>query len=324
MNVILLLGIDHRSVDRSGSHRLARFRAAGWLLLLVLLLCTASIWYAVDLMCHNLLVELMLAVVFSLLFGVIYVFLINTFSKYTLDGNEEADNDVAPRLTFSSIGRMSFVLFMGFIVSQPIGIFLCQKRVSAYIDTYRRDLLGKYERKIHAAYLPDLGRLRQERQHYESINLNGAGFYQRDIDRTDMQIAGLEQQLATSVLKAQERVAASDFFIVRIRFISSRPLAWLLSLCLMLLFILPAYIMYTIPGNDPYYAARRKLEHRLVKAGYEQFVARYCLILRSKFGVTAARYCVFADPPFNTIRKQDPQPLQQDAFLKKFGPTPEP
>lgn len=324
MSVILLLGIDHRSVGRSGSKRLTRFRAAGWLLLLVLVLCAASIWYAVDLMFHNMPAEIVLAVVFSLLFGVIYVFLINTFSKYTLNGKEEADDDGAPRFTFSGLSRMSSVLFMGFIVSQPIGIFLYRQQVSVHIGTYRNDLLRKYERKIWSVYRPDLERLQQEKRRYESMNANSVGFYQRDIERTGVQIAGLEQRLATSVQKARERIEASAFFIARIRFLSNRPLAWVLSLCLMLLFVLPACLIYTIPGSDPYYAARRRQEHRLVKAGYEEFLTRYHQLFRSKFGITVLRRCVFADPPFNTIRKRDPQPLQQDTFLKKFGPAPQP
>ena len=80
-NFIGLIGAEYELMHQSGESVLKKFYFAAILILSIMIISFLSIFYAVELLTHIVLVEIILSTFLSILFALIYIFLINTFSK---------------------------------------------------------------------------------------------------------------------------------------------------------------------------------------------------------------------------------------------------
>jgi hypothetical protein len=307
-----LIGGDFPLLMKSSGSVLVKHYLAAVCLLVVMVISVVSIFYGVDLLFHVWYLEVFLSVFIALLFGCIYIFLLNTFSKVVKPKGKGNWNG-------SNVIRFGFVLFMAFLISKPIEVWLYQPALQPPVEKYKRVLLKRYERKLDTLFTKDqeslqqtIARLEQQQSLFKS-------------DGVKAQIAILETELNELHIKkssyvdlAQKRINRSSYLLYQVQLISGTWQSWAICLLMTVLFLLPAYLIYSISGNDVYYKLKKEREQRMILHEYEAFVALYKEIFLKKWKIKVNRYSIFLDPPFNTTRKGLPVAAEQTAFLNQF------
>jgi ABC-type multidrug transport system fused ATPase/permease subunit len=309
-----LLGADYLLMRQCGAHKaIQRYRNAIAALAGIGILTFCSVYYAMSVLFHSLIIEWCLGTYITLLFLLMYVLLINTFTK-TAAGKGTS-------FTLSNISRVSFVLFMAFVLSKPVEVYVLSSYHEADIIRYKASLVHNFSKQVTNIHLPDIQRLErrleQERQQYllyPTANSSAA------IQSLQQRIAAINQGNEEAISKAAAKIDQSAYMLQRMALASSNVIAWLVCLLVMCLFLLPGYLIYSLPADDPYLAAKRAQERSNIEREFKNFLSEYHRIFSTR-GFAQIRYSTpFADAPFNTIRKAQRTYASNNSFLDKYGP----
>lgn len=315
---IQLIGAEYDILRRSGSGSVVRFYIAAVFIVMILLLSWLSIFYATELLFHSYLLEVFLSVFISLLFVFIYIFLINTFSKPIF---KRLKTSTSGRLiTLSNIIRIGFVIFMAFLISKPVEIFIYKKQLNTQIESYRKHVLGEYTASLKKLNEKDISRLSTQREFLENlVNKDPTGLIRQDINNLSGRIAQIQQAERADLGKAEQRTLRSNYLLQRVKLASRKPIAWLICLGLVCLFLSPGYLIYSISANDAYYELKKKSEIKLVMEEFRAFEKMYSAIFLESYGIKLSYYSKYEDPPLNTRLKPTPAFGTQQDFLKQYS-----
>ncbi|MET0464075.1 MAG: DUF4407 domain-containing protein [Chitinophagaceae bacterium] len=306
-----LIGGDYPLLMKSSRSVLLKHYLAAVCLLLVTVISIVSIFYGVDLLFHVWYIEVFLSVFIALLFGCIYIFLLNTFSKSVKPKGKANWNS-------SNVVRFGFVLFMAFLISKPIEVWLFQPALKLPVEKYKRVLLKKYDRKLDSLFIRDQEKLQNavEKLEKQQLLFRSAG---TEVQLTALmaEINELRSRKDSYLQVAKNRIGQSSYLLYQIQLISTTWQSWAICLLMTVLFILPAYLIYSISGNDVYYRMKKDREQRLVLHQYEVFISRYQQLFLEKWNINTAVYTNFIDPPFNTKKKGLPAAVGQAEFLNR-------
>lgn len=316
---IQLVGAEYEILRKSGSNSLLRFYSAAVLIILILIVSGLSIFYATELLFHSYLLELLLSLFISVLFVFIYIFLINTFSK-SIFKRVETPARKKRLITVSNIIRTGFVILMAFLISKPAEIFLFKKNLETQVVSYRDKLLHEYEKSVKRLNALDIDRLRAKLEFYQKqYNQKALISIKKDINSITSSIKELQNEELSDIKKASERIQRSQFLIYRIKRVCSKPTAWLICVGLIILFLLPGYIIYSISSGDAYYKLKMENEISIVMEEYKVFEKKYAMIFKDTYGLDLVWYSKYEDPPLNTKLKAVPSFEGQAAFLGKYS-----
>ena len=307
-SIVSLIGIDYTILKRSGDNNILKFLLSGFLVITIMATSFISVFYAFELMFHMWYAELLLSSFFSLMFFNIYIFLIQTFSKEVFP--------VAYKIRFfnlSNLSRLGFVLLIGYLIAQPIKIFIVRNQLDLDISVYKETLYNNFCQVNEALYSKDLTDLNNQRSYYSRLQKN---------ETVDKQIAGIDNRLINirqNILLANEyanqKIQRSDFFIKRIELAARYPITTLVMLTVVVVFFAPVALIYSISGNSEYYKLKKNSDKKLVVNDYNRFKDYYRRSMRSKYGLNINFYEHYVDPPFNTERHPAPVYLDQESFF---------
>lgn len=305
-SLISLLGAEYHLMRDAGVLR--RFYISSLLILFILLLTGISFSYAFDLLFHSITVEIMLAIFFCLLFFCIYIFLLNTFAK-----ENRAQKGL---LNLANIIRIGFVAFMGFLIAQPLIILLFSTSLSPHVEVHKRQIINKHNEQINALMTGEIKKLAAKENYYKKQKeLFRTSAYDNEINKIDSRIKILENKAIILTRTTQQTIGDNSFFLFRIEKVNRKyPLSWLFSLLIIILFLVPGYLIYTISSQHEYYRLKKSQEKDLIIAAYNVFTERH----KNMFDEQLAMFSRYEDPPFNTIRKQLPVAASMDDFLQKY------
>jgi hypothetical protein len=104
------------------------------------------------------------------------------------------------------------------------------------------------------------------------------------------------------------------------------PLSYLVCVFVVVLFLFPGYLIYSISKEGKYHRLKWQSERKLIREQYQDFCAAYRKVSVSAFshqaGVAVPEvdfYSVYEDPPFNTKRKPDFTYQAEAEFFDRFG-----
>lgn len=311
-SIVSLIGIDYPILERSEHDNLLKFCLAGFLVLCILGISFFSAFYAFDLMFDMWHAEILLSSFFSLMFFVIYIFLIQTFSKEVFPTKYKFKF-----FNLSNLSRLGFVLMIGFLLAQPIKIFVVRHQLDNDIELYKEQLYFKFCKVNADLYFSDLKKISIDKSRYqsmpESTTLNV------EIIKMDMKIAEINNAISLANSIAKNNISTSNFFIKRIEFASKYSKASFIVFLVVVLFFTPILLIYSISGRSKYYELKKINDKNLVLSDYSNFKSKYNLLFQNKYKLQNIHfYEPFLDPPFNTIRIPQPDCLSQDDFFNNL------
>jgi hypothetical protein len=274
--------------------------------------------YAMSLLFHMLHVELLLSLFISILFVFIYIFLLNTFNK-SVEKNK-TKLEWTQVFTLANIVRAGFVVFVAFLMSKPIEIFFFRNRLDMKVAAHKAELLNNYQLKTDVLEKNDQDRINKEILFYELqvIKYSYAGL-QDQLKTLKDQLALLKSRQERSILSARLRIEHSDFLLFRIIETNKNGIAWLICASIILLFLAPGFLIYSIPKEDAYFRLKNEMEKELISNEFNSFSERYTEIFRKTYNLDMVYFSKYLDPPFNTERKPGVNFQSQADFLKRYS-----
>lgn len=311
-SIVSLIGIDYPILEKSEHDNLPKFYLAGFLVLVILLISFCSVFYAFELMFHMWHAEILLSTFFSLMFFTIYIFLIQTFSKEVFP--------TAIKFKFfnlSNLSRIGFVLMIGFLIAQPIKIFVLRDKLNNDLSIYKKQIYQRFCDVNAGLYSTDINKLLNDKSRYQLMPKSAT--LDAELSKVSLAINNIDNQINIANLKAKENITRSDFFIKRIELARKYPLSTVVVFLVVALFFAPILLIYSISGKSKYYELKKENDKKLVTSEYLNFKASYTLLFEKKYELKNIHFHEpFLDPPFNTIRKPLPDFLTQEDFFSNL------
>jgi len=292
---VKLLGAEYDLMKKAGGNVLLKFYVSSFVICLIAVISFLSVRYAMELLFHMRVVEIALSFFLSALFFLMYVFLINTFAKDAQEKNS---------INFSNVTRTAFVVFIGFILSKPIEIYAYRDRLSTEVATFRQKLVQEHTEKINALYSKELQKLENRIKWLPEIDVNGSS--SEDIDSLKTVFKETQNKMGRLNSISQQRIAKGCFFIYRVTSVVRHAWSWAICLVVLIIFLIPGAIIYSISRGDNYFKLRKERDDRIISISYSNFLSAYKLLFKERYGLAVEVYSKYEDPPFNTILKKDP------------------
>lgn len=306
---IKLLGGEYDLMQRAGGTVLFKFYLSSVIILVIAILSFLSIAYAIELLFHIVLVEILLSLFLSLLFVLLFIFIVNTFTK-----------DARQRKLFnlSNVTRLGFVMFIGFIISKPIEAFLYRQQIETDVAIHKEDLIKDHTLKIDQLFERDLAKLTNEKNKYNLLNVSGG--FDNDLSQINQQVALINEKKKGLAEVSAFRIEQGAYFIYRIKIISSKyPMAWMVSLAIVLLFLTPVFLIYSISSDEEYFKRKNAQEKKMVERAYNAFTQKYSEIFLASYNFKLEFYSKYEDPPFNTLLRKPPVCKSADDFHERYA-----
>jgi hypothetical protein len=310
-SIVSLIGIDYNILEKTGHDNYIKFYLSGFLVLLIFIISFISVFYAFDLMFDMWHAEILLSLFFGLTFFNIYIFLIQTFSK------EVFPSSLKLRFfNLSNLSRIIFVIFIGFLIAQPVKIYSVRHQLDSEIITYKQKLIKDFSKKNEAIYSQDLKKLELEYKHFSSFARNET--VNDQLKHIEKSISEIYEKIEIANLIATLKITASNFIIKRIELANKFKAARLIELLILLIFCVPIGLIYSISGESKYYLMKKESDKNMVLDHYESFKKQYQKIFKQKHEVDLNFYEPYLDPPFNTKRIIGPTYSNQEDFFQKY------
>ncbi len=288
--------------------------------MLILLLTICSIFYATEMLFHVPQVEALLSTFISLLFVFIYIFLLNTFSKQVFVDKKAEEVPWWKKIRITNIVRVGFVVFMAFLIAKPVEIFVFRVYLEPKVEAHRDVIFNSYRQKIESLNNADVQKIQQALVFYRSrYQKYATPAINERIQNLNIELSEIKASQADNFAVAKLRIERSDFLLYRIKTVSHYPLPWIICTAMIILFLFPGYLIYSISNNDTYYKLKHDWERKMISEEYSAFSKQYTKIFKESFNLDRTSYTVFVDPPFNEKRKEQPSFQTQSDFLKKFS-----
>jgi hypothetical protein len=305
---IKLVGGEYDLMQKAGGTVLFKFYLSSIIILLIAGISFASIAYAIELLFHVVIIELLLSAFLSSLFVLLFIFIVNTFTK---------DTRQRKLLNLSNVTRLGFVMFIGFIISKPIEALVYRSSIGSDIEEHKIQLIKEHSLKIDQLFAHDLNKLAAEKSKY--ISLNGMSGFDADISLIDQQVAVIDKKKKELAATSALRIEQGAYFVYSIKVISCKyPGAWLISLFTVTLFLTPVFLVYSISTDEAYFKTKNEQEKKMVETAYNAFTQKYSEIFRDRYNVKTEFYSKYEDPPFNTVLKKPPVCKSADDFHKLY------
>lgn len=313
---VKLLGAEYDILQRAGSGVMTKFYLSGMSIIVIFLLSVGSIRYAIDLLFNDWPTEILLSGFFSLLFACIYIFLINTFSKEQLPGNSQF-------FSSSNLIRTGFIIFIAYLVAQPLTILVAGQKLAQQTKVYKQQLFTAHGNAIEAFYKDDLTKLTVRRNYcFTQASKYATNNFNAEIASIDASISSIATKIEGMKQKADRKIGNSKFFLYQVKAANHFRKSWLFSGFVIILFLLPGYLIYSISSDNAYYRLKKEYEKNIVQRAYAAFTIQYQHIFQSRFGVAVEIFSRFDDPPFKRVRKLPPTSGSMDDFFKKYLSAP--
>lgn len=308
-SLLSLIGAEYELLRKAGGNVMLKFYTASATIVLIAFTSMVSIVYLVELMFHSRIAEVILSILITGLFILMYIFLILTIS-----------NNAGRKTIFSiaNITRFGFVIFMAMMIAKPLELYIFREPLREELQAYKENSKNDHAGKIKSQFSEEILSCERKLQYYRKNNTGK--IFDEDIGRLDSIVATLKAKESKLISAAYAMIDKSDYFIQQLRLLHvNHPSTWGITALLVLVFLLPGYLIFSISRDNTYYPLKEEYEKRIVSREYLAFTNKYTQIFQTRHGIEKVYYTRYEDPPFNTVRKPAPVYEASDAFFERYS-----
>jgi hypothetical protein len=306
-----LIGGDYYLLAGASTKVLQKYYLAAISLIVIMLLSISSTIYAMEMLINQHLIDGILTVFLVSLIACMYIFLLNTFSK-----DAKSSHSI---VSSANCIRFFFVVFMAFLISRPLATYFLESHVNEEMRLYKDDLVKRHNNKLNAFYNSELTELSGKQKTLAfQLTLFPSTSVAEELSETTDRIAILHSDKTRIGHTADVQIQNANFFLYRMRLSFNHSLSWLITVLVVLIFLSPAYLIYSIDAEDVYYEQKKNRDNGIVTKQFQEFTDSYKTIFKNQWALDVTYYTVFKDAPFNQIRKKGPDLKTSEQFLHKF------
>jgi hypothetical protein len=278
------------------------FSIMGLIVIVILLFTGISFAYGVYELLESYYFGLAIGIYFALVILFLYLFILYTLTK-----------NVLPYKSSSKYGRIGsyairfgFLVFLGFIVSQPIEYSLFSNKVDTLL---KEGIINEIENRNISLNNEYVHKLK------EAQSLNYSPKELKD------EVFRFNKEKKNRLNNYIDFQYSRNFFIKKMILMdtsSNTWYIWIFSFVFILIFISPVIIKTQISLDTNYYKNKKKIQSKLVLEHHSVFVKEYNRILKTNFeSLNLTWETKYQDPPFNTIKVNELE-LRNDTEFSKW------
>jgi hypothetical protein len=303
-----LSGDDFSIIKSCRKDLQSRFMAIGLFVLAIFSLCFVGSYVTFTRLFQNYVIGIPIAVFFSWMITNIYLLLLYTLSKNSFPS---VSNKGAR--TFSLSIRILFICFIAIVVSKPVETLIYSNQLRKEIEQFRQKQITLYTTSTTEYFDSETANMRSIIDRQQNLGMDNSAtqiqVYEELINKKEEQ----KQKLIRSMTLLVNR---SNYYIESIKILNvSYPSCWIITLVIILIFLIPAYIKNLLGENSAFYEIKGKIERRIVIEEYDIFKGKYSSIFQDNFQMDKSFVEIYIDPPFNTIRKKDERTFLKESDL---------
>jgi 16S rRNA G966 N2-methylase RsmD len=232
---------------------------------------------------------------------------------YTLSKNSFPSVSNKGARTFSLSIRILFICFIAIVVSKPVETLIYSNQLRKEIEQFRQKQITLYTTSTTEYFDSETANMRSIIDRQQNLGMDNSAtqiqVYEELINKKEEQ----KQKLIRSMTLLVNR---SNYYIESIKILNvSYPSCWIITLVIILIFLIPAYIKNLLGENSAFYEIKGKIERRIVIEEYDIFKGKYSSIFQDNFQMDKSFVEIYIDPPFNTIRKKDERTFLKESDL---------
>ena len=266
--------------------------------LLLLSLSVYAFYHAMFLVTGNEIVSIIIGLFFSFLFHNMYRLIIATsFMGHSLKSK---------RQTFTYISVKGFlIIILSIFVSKSICTDVFENDIIDELSEYKKEILNDYIINLNDSYSNEINELVDAYNEKKVFNkLVDEANSPEDSMKLQASLLKIELKKQNAIQIVNYSVNNSNFFMKKIRIVSSQPKHWLFTLLSIIIFLLPMYVYNTSPYFLDYQLSILNNNKNLVLSNYDQFKTKYIELLSINSGKEIVINERYENPPFNTVLKQ--------------------
>jgi hypothetical protein len=309
-----LSGDDYAIIGRCENRIQYRFAAIGAFVFLIFVLCFVSCYFTFTQLFQSYLLGIPAGLFFAFMITNIYLLLLYTLSKHVLPHD--------PYLVGNLVSlwiRVAFVGFIAVVISKPIEVMLFSVPLAGEIKSFKEERFREFENSTNDFFDSEIvelkGVIADEITNETHVNQKRLASYNSRIDQK-------EKRRVQLLTRMRYLVDNSNYYVRSIVILNSKfPSCWLITILIVGIFLVPAYIKRFIPASGLFYGKKNDIETRLIKREYEAFKTTYSRLLSEWYGKEIVWIEFYSDPPFNTTRKFDNRKFrdENDLIAELYG-----
>jgi len=302
-------GDDYTIIRTCDANVQNRFAAIGTFVSLIFVLCFVSSYFTFTQLFQSYLLGIPAGLFFAFMITNIYLLLLYTLSKHMLPHTER----LVGRLVSRAI-RLIFICFIAVVVSKPIEVLVFSIPLQNDLDNYKRGELDHFESTTNEFFNNDIATLRKV---IDDEILSEKPVDMSRLARYEALIGEKEKKRQELLSRMRTIVGHSNYYVRSIVILNTGyPACWLITVILISIFFLPAYLKNIIPTTEFYYSRKRDIERGLIDREYALFKANYHRIFKASHNVEIDFVELFEDPPYNTTPRWDKRKfLREDDLI---------
>ena len=189
--------------------------------------------------------------------------------------------DAKASILASNLFRLSYLIIIAVIISKPLEVLISQPFLKEDIKIEKIKKVKEYSGNI------------------------------KNIDA---------EKRAGEVAIIQKLINDSDYTTTQIKWVCTKfkyGYCWLITLIIIFIFLLPAYLKFNISKNKYYYKEKKHIERKIIESEYDNFKNKYSYIFHSKYNSTVNYFEYYEDAPYNTkVKANKIYTHNEDDFIK--------
>ena len=265
--------------------------------LFLLSLSLYAFFHAMYLVTDNLYISVLISLFFSFLLHNMYRLILAT----SLKGNGLKSK----RQLFTYISVKGFlIIVLSIFISKSICTDVFESDIKSELHKHKADIISKYKKNLDANFAYEIEDLKKSYEDEKVFNrLMGQANNIEDEVMLKTELTRIEEKKQNKMNVVNASVKKSNFFMKKLRIVSSKAKHWFFTLISIIFFLIPLYIYNSSSFFLSYQNSLLDNNRTLILSEYNGYKSTFVKLLSAKSGKQISINERYEDPPFNTIRK---------------------
>lgn len=242
----------------------------------------------------------------STLISLFFTFLVHNMYRLIIATSFRANSLKSKRQLYAYISIKGFlIIVLSIFISKSICTDVFESDIKRELRTYKSQMISNFNENLNLKFLHELTDLKKSYQDKKEFNnLMDISNSTEDEVLFKTKLKKIEQKKQSEMDLVYTELSNSNFFMRKIRIVSSQPKHWFFSLICVIIFLIPIYIYNTSTFFLKYQKSILSNNKKLILYEYDSYKTKYIELLSINSGKETVINERYENPPFNTVLKQ--------------------
>jgi hypothetical protein len=255
----------------------------------------------------------------SIVISMFFTFLVHNMYRLIIATSFKANSLKSKRQLYAYISVKGFlIIVLSIFISKSICTDVFESDIKRELHTYKSQMISNFKENLNLKFLHELTDLKKSYQDIKEFNklMDKSNSTEDDV-LFKIKLKKIDQKKQSEMDLVYVEIRNSNFFMKKIRIVSSQPKHWFFSLICVITFLIPLYIYNTSTFFLEYQKSILSNNKKLILYEYDSYKTKYVNLLSSKTEQDVVINERYENPPFNTkLKTRNIKVLKKGSLLE--------